>query len=147
MIYEKGEQMKNQKKSICISLALFLSIGLSTPCWATMNCQEEYGYPFQGTNGKSYCISKVTMNWWSAFSWCKNIGGKLATHSEACPGTGSSRFSNLSKAPSNLGYVHTATLHSTKNSRLVRINDLSGGASNPVTTSYLALCIDLPASE
>ena len=37
-------------------------------------------------NGHEYCISKITMNWWSAHSWCRAQGRHLASVTEACNG-------------------------------------------------------------
>lgn len=36
---------------------------------------------------KSFCISNVKLNWWSAFNWCKSNGGSLAAFNSACPNT------------------------------------------------------------
>ena len=36
-------------------------------------------------NGKRFCMSGKGMNWWSAFTWCEAIGGKLANLSNMCP--------------------------------------------------------------
>ena len=36
---------------------------------------------------KSFCISNLPMNWWSAFNWCKSNGGTLASFNSACPNT------------------------------------------------------------
>ena len=38
-------------------------------------------------NGKSFCRSKDNMNWWSAFTWCESVGGKLASFESMCPDT------------------------------------------------------------
>lgn len=38
----------------------------------------------QGKNGHTYCFSNFSMNWWSAFEWCKSNGRHLATVWEAC---------------------------------------------------------------
>ena len=37
-------------------------------------------------NGKRFCVGSMKMNWWSAFTWCESIGGKLAGFESACPG-------------------------------------------------------------
>ena len=37
-------------------------------------------------NGKKFCQGGKTMNWWSAFTWCESIGGKLASFESVCPG-------------------------------------------------------------
>ncbi|MBP5343808.1 MAG: hypothetical protein J6Y85_01870 [Alphaproteobacteria bacterium] len=38
-------------------------------------------------NGKRFCRGGNPMNWWSAFTWCEAIGGKLASFESMCPGT------------------------------------------------------------
>ena len=38
-------------------------------------------------NGMEFCVSNKTMNWWSAFTWCDSIGGKLASFEHLCPGS------------------------------------------------------------
>ena len=37
-------------------------------------------------NGKRFCAYIKWMNWWSAFTWCEAIGGKLASFTNVCPG-------------------------------------------------------------
>ena len=37
-------------------------------------------------NGKRFCLGSKLMNWWSAFTWCEAIGGKLADFINVCPG-------------------------------------------------------------
>lgn len=32
-----------------------------------------------------FCISDITLNWWSASNWCKANGRRLATMYEVCP--------------------------------------------------------------
>lgn len=34
---------------------------------------------------KTFCVSTNTMNWWTAFTWCKSNGGTLASFHSACP--------------------------------------------------------------
>ena len=50
-------------------------------------------------NGKSFCMSKEPMNWWSAFNWCQSIGGKLATFDSMCPNTQRIINTNLGACP------------------------------------------------
>ncbi len=41
-------------------------------------CPAGVGVPLTGNDGVSkYCMSKVSMNWWSAFAWCKSVGGEV----------------------------------------------------------------------
>ena len=37
-------------------------------------------------NGHTFCKSKGSMNWWSAFNWCASNGRTLAKFSTMCPG-------------------------------------------------------------
>ena len=45
------------------------------------------------------------MNWWTAFNWCKSIGGTLAKFSEMCPGvqTASNNVADVCPALKGLG--------------------------------------------
>ena len=52
-------------------------------------------------NGMEFCVSNKTMNWWSAFTWCDSIGGKLASFEHLCPGT-PARPNNVAKACPNV---------------------------------------------
>ena len=38
----------------------------------------------KGKNGKVYCVSKISMNWWSAFTWCESQGMKLGDLTDLC---------------------------------------------------------------
>ncbi|MBP5343966.1 MAG: hypothetical protein J6Y85_02705 [Alphaproteobacteria bacterium] len=40
-------------------------------------------------NGKKFCLRANQKNscWWSAFTWCEAIGGKLASFASVCPNT------------------------------------------------------------
>ena len=64
---------------------------LSTPVHAELTlteCPPEVGTLLTGATSGTYCVSKITMSWWSGFSWCQAIGGKFATWAETCPGVG-----------------------------------------------------------
>ena len=43
-------------------------------------------YP-ERCNNKTFCLSKEKMNWWTAQTWCKSIGGSLASAESVCPST------------------------------------------------------------
>jgi hypothetical protein len=38
-------------------------------------------------NGKRFCWGLGSQNWWSAYTWCESIGGRLASFESVCPGT------------------------------------------------------------
>ena len=50
------------------------------------NCTADIGTEVVGNNGVHYCLSKITLNWWSAHSWCRAIGMRLASPEDACVG-------------------------------------------------------------
>lgn len=86
-----------------IGLVIF-SLILSTQCMAYDVCTEVYGvevstsnrnaaaseqcssHPEQ-CNTKTFCRSYAAMNWWTAQTWCKSIGGTLAKFESLCPNT------------------------------------------------------------
>ena len=43
----------------------------------------------------TYCRSKVRLNWWSAFTWCKAAGGRLIDINKDCSDTGCGKYSFL----------------------------------------------------
>ena len=59
---------------------LILSITIPSLTYAKCDGGEEK----PGKNGHVYCTSNQTMNWWSAFAWCKANKRHLATLDEAC---------------------------------------------------------------
>ena len=55
---------------------------------ALMSTTPVYSYEGEckgGTIVAGFCISNVTMNWWSAQAWCQVNGSRLATIYEMCP--------------------------------------------------------------
>ena len=82
------------KKTI---LAILMAMMMATTAYARLEgcTSENGGVLFQGENGQSYCQSRTPMNWWSAFSWCKGVGGELVTIDDACPGTGFDTCTNI----------------------------------------------------
>ncbi len=68
------------KKSI-IGLTLIFWTILTLPVWAS-SCDG--GVEVTGKNGHVYCKSKVTMNWYTAFTWCDAHGRKLASLEQMC---------------------------------------------------------------
>lgn len=65
-------------KKILFILGLFWACTSSV--WATCNGGTEV----TGKNGHVYCKSNVTMNWYSAFTWCEAQGRTLATMEQMC---------------------------------------------------------------
>ena len=63
-------------------LLLILTLSIALPNIAMADCVGGEEKP--GKNGHVYCISNQTMNWWSAFAWCKANKRHLVTLDEAC---------------------------------------------------------------
>ncbi len=63
-------------------LLLILTLSIALPNIAMADCAGGEEKP--GKNGHVYCISNQTMNWWSAFAWCKANKRHLVTLDEAC---------------------------------------------------------------
>jgi len=47
-------------------------------------CTNDIGISITGVDGSNYCISKVSLNWWSAHSWCRAVEGTFASVDDAC---------------------------------------------------------------
>ena len=98
------------KKNI-FKIAFIGGMMFASPVFAT-ECANGAGTQFQGTVSGTFCISKMELNWWSAFSWCRAAGGQLASWDQACPGVQPPKYpqrpacSNLS---GNTLFVWTAT--------------------------------------
>ena len=54
------------------------------PVWAE-TCAGGAGQVVHGSKSGTYCLSDRSMNWFSAFSWCRGAGYRLATFAEVCP--------------------------------------------------------------
>ena len=63
------------KKIILLTLAILMISNAALACG---------GVTFQGNSGKSYCLSKFTMNWYSAYAWCKDQGMNLIELDTTC---------------------------------------------------------------
>jgi len=53
--------------------------------WVTAHSPTDSGCDAAHCNGRNFCRSNVSMNWWSALIWCKSIGRELADIETACP--------------------------------------------------------------
>ena len=92
-------------------LFLMCLVGLLSVSSAYAAC--EGGIEVTNTVGTTFCKSNVTMNWWSAFAWCRANGMSLATMYEMCPswnGIGdAASCPELRLAPPNSPSVWSAT--------------------------------------
>ena len=80
------------------------------------------------------------MNWWSAFTWCESIGGRLASFNELCPSnqmlvnetTGACPNLTAASDVNSLWLWHTAKAPD-DTTRVYRVNPKTGAIrSNPV---------------
>lgn len=59
---------------------------ISTIVKAEIQCEDAGGVLAVGRDGQTlYCASSQMMNWWSAFSWCNAVGGKMFDITTECP--------------------------------------------------------------
>ena len=54
--------------------------------WITAHSATDSGCDSNHCNGMSFCISPITMNWFSALIWCKSIGRNIVSFEHLCPG-------------------------------------------------------------
>ena len=50
----------------------------------TETCANGAGIVIKGKNGAEYCLSKLTMNWWTALGWCQAIGKTPISYPDDC---------------------------------------------------------------
>ena len=116
-------------------LLLILALTVALPSMAYAKCDGGTEKP--GKNGHVYCISNQTMNWWSAFAWCKANERHLATLDEACNNKPLTSCTNLSLGKGFV--VWTAIAFETSEAYRLGLNGANNGTSN--RTSLLnALC-------
>ena len=116
-------------KKILMICALCLTI--ATHAYAEP-CAGGHGTVVVGNDGKNYCKSKVTMNWWSAHAWCVANGMKLIDTNKNCACTGNEKCNELVSCPNfyqtGSGECWTATPNGSTYAYLVSLS--SGNFSN-----------------
>ena len=63
------------KKILLLTLTVLMISNVASAC---------KGISFQGASGKNYCLSKHTMNWYSAYAWCNDQQMQLIDFSKLC---------------------------------------------------------------
>lgn len=92
-----------QQTTKTLSIIFAITLGISTSSMAYTSCvggREITANAYTNADApdtctadhcpspaKSFCISNLSMNWWSAFNWCQSNGGTLASFNSACPNT------------------------------------------------------------
>lgn len=127
-------------KKILLTLAILMISNVALACG---------GITITGKSGATYCLSKFSMNWYSAYAWCKDQGKNLidldttcGTNVSACSELtlSSAEKSNITAAGGKVSYVWTNT---SATSSLAFGVDLSSGNVNGNyrgNVNYFALC-------
>ena len=63
------------KKILLLTLTVLMISNVASAC---------KGISFQGASGKNYCLSKHTMNWYSAYAWCNDQQMQLVDSTKLC---------------------------------------------------------------
>lgn len=107
------------------------------------------GVEIQDTKGKSYCMSKFTMNWYSAYAWCKEQGMDLVRTKHFCSGTDSCGFkiseemkSYITQNGGGLGYFWTDITIDNSLAKIIHTNGYyeTNGALLRRLVSWYAMC-------
>ena len=76
MEYLKVKQRRNiMRKLILLICAILMTSTVANACG---------GITVKGKSGKSYCLSKFTMNWYTAYAWCKDQSMDLIDLDTTC---------------------------------------------------------------
>ncbi|MBR4931745.1 MAG: hypothetical protein IKZ02_01815 [Alphaproteobacteria bacterium] len=107
------------------------------------DCANGAGTEIKGNDHGTYCVSKASMNWWSAHAWCDAIGMKLAPLSE-CECRDESNCDMMKQCPNLYGaggnWVWTTTPSGSSSAYAVHLDNCSVPA-NPRTHNNGALCL------
>ncbi len=109
----------------------------------TKKCELGNTFGPEGDNDK-FCVSQMNLNWWSAATWCKAQGRKLATIYDICPNwdgnTGDAKCGTTYSFSSN---VWTATAKNNAGAFYVKTSsgDVPDTNSNWRDKTHCALCI------
>ena len=103
------------------------------------------GITIKGNSGASYCLSKHTMNWYSAYAWCHDQGMDMIDMDSVCKSSTSCSELNLSSEekthiadngiPSGK-YVWTSTAISARNAYAVDFYNHINNGPNSYDYSY-----------
>ncbi len=96
-----------------------------------------------GTEVGGFCISDFTMNWWTAYAWCKGNNRTFATIYDVCPNwTGSTGGNQCGRTVSsyNRGMAWTATAYGTDKAHRVNLADGSVKITSGRDIAWPAIC-------
>ena len=89
------------------------------------------GITIHGKSGKTYCLSKFTMNWYTAYAWCKDQGMNLIEADTTCGVTSgtcselalsSAEQSNITAAGGKVGNVWMNTSGTSERAFVVKLS-------------------------
>lgn len=91
-----------------------------------VTCANGAGTIIIGKNKTQYCMSKRSLNWWTALGWCQSIGKQLISYPNACSCPESICPEILSNCPNLTGVadtiVWTSTLNGPKSAILISLS-------------------------
>lgn len=95
-------------KKILLTIAIVMISNVALACG---------GITIHGNSGKSYCLSKFSMNWYTAYAWCKDQGMNLIELDTTCGASSgcselvlsSAEKSNITAAGGKVGSVWANT--------------------------------------
>ena len=133
----KQKLKKKINKNVVSAMAFAIALTLA----GTASAECRGGTEVKGViNDHTYCISNITMTWWSAFTWCQANNRTLAEWDEACPGVSvGSKCTNMDHDnnpdvdfPEKYKdkYAWTAQPHATNASGAYSVNLSSGAVTN-----------------
>ena len=80
--------MTEKAVTIITLCCMAITPAFAVTAWTEENCNNKGGQMVT-VGGQRFCKSTSTMNWWSAYSWCQAIGGKMPSITELCPNAAS----------------------------------------------------------
>ena len=107
------------------------------------------GITITGKSGKSYCLSKFTMNWYTAYAWCKDQNMTMIDLDTTCKAyTGkcselalsSDEQNNITDKGGKVGNVWTSMSNSASYAYGVSLSSGNFGNSNRYGINFYALC-------
>ena len=108
----------------------------------TETCANRAGILVVGNNEIQYCMSRISMNWWTAIGWCQSIGMRPFNYSKDCSCTGEN--CPISPCP-NIAFNHNNYYlwsGTSKGSTAITFPTITGAVANysNKTAAWPSLC-------
>ena len=110
------------------------------------------GITIKGNSGASYCLSKHTMNWYSAYAWCHDQGMDMIDLTSVCKNfnrcpelsLSSAEKTHITDSGGTVGYVWVNTSGSSQRAANIELTygsiGANGGANRNTNDLFYALC-------